>query len=72
MNYSYNQTVRFRERCCQSLVKVGQTRSNLMDGLDTTGLVEIHILILIIGIEEYGHILVLVKFENNWMVRLRE
>ena len=58
--------------CCQSLVKVGQTRSNLLDSLKTTGLGEIHIRILIIGIEKYGDILVLVKFENNWIVRLRE
>ena len=56
----------------QILVKVGQTRSNLIDGLETTRLGEIHIQILIIGIEEYSDILVLVKFENNWMVRLRE
>ena len=56
----------------QSLVKVSQTRSNLIDGPDTTGLGEIHIQILIIRIEEYGDILVLVKFETNWMVRLRE
>ena len=56
----------------QSLVKVSQTRSNLIDGPDTTGLGEIHIPILIIRIEEYGDILVLVKFETNWMVRLRE
>ena len=56
----------------QSLVKVSQTRSNLIDGPDTTGLSEIHIPILIIIIEEYGDILVLVKFETNWMVRLRE
>ena len=40
--------------CGQSLVKVGQTRSNLIDGPDTTGLGEIHIQILIIRIEEYG------------------
>ena len=52
--------------------KVGQTQSNLIDGLDTTKLREIHIKILIIRIEEYGDILVLVKFETNWMVRLRE
>ena len=56
----------------QSLVKVGQTRSNLIDGPDTTGLGEIHIQILISKIEEYGDILVLVKFKTNWMVRLRE
>ena len=56
----------------QSLVKVSQTRSNLIDGPDTTGFGEIHIPILIIRIEEYGDILVSVKFETNWMVRLRE
>ena len=56
----------------QSLVKVGQTWSNLIDGPETTGLFEISILILIIGIEKYGDILMLVKFENNWMIRLRE
>ena len=56
----------------QSLVKVSQTRSNLIDGPDTTGLGEIHIQILIIRIEEYDDILMLVKFETNWMVRLRE
>ena len=64
--------VGFREMNDQSLVKVGQTWSNLIDGPETTRLCEIHIRILIIGIEEYGDILVLVKFENNWMVRLRE
>ena len=53
-------------------VKVGQTQSNLIDGPDTTGLCEIHIQILIIRIEECGDILVLVKFETNWMFRLRE
>ena len=58
--------------CGQILVKVGQTRSNLIDGPETTRLCDIHIRILIIGIEEYGDILVLVKFENNWMIRLRE
>ena len=57
--------------CGQSLVKVGQTRSNLIDGPDTTGLGEIHIQILIIMIEEYDDILVLVKFKTNLMVRLR-
>ena len=57
--------VEFRERHRQSLVKIGQTRSNLIDGLETTRLGEIYIQILIIGIEEYGDILVLVKFENN-------
>ena len=64
--------VGFRERCGQSLVKIGQTQSNLIDGPETTGLGEIHIHILIIRIEEYGDILVLVKFETNWMVRLKE
>ena len=65
MNYDYNQTVGFRERRGQSLVKVGQTLSNLMDGPDTIGLSEIHIQILVIGIEEYDDILVLMKFETN-------
>ena len=55
--------------CGQSLAKIGQTRSNLIDGPETTGLGEIHIRILIIRIEEYGDILVLVKFENNWIIR---
>ena len=72
VNYGHNQTAGFRERRGQSLVKVGQTRSNLIDGPETTRLCEIHIQILIIGIEEYGDILVLVKFKNNWMIRLRE
>ena len=57
--------VRFREMRSQNLVKIGQTRSNLIDGPDTTGLGEIHIQILINRIEEYGEILVLGKFENN-------
>ena len=64
--------VGFRERHGQNLVKVGQIQSNLIDGPETTKLCEIHIRILIIGIEEYGDILILVKFENNWMIRLRE
>ena len=55
----------FRKRRGQSLFKVGQTWSNLMEGLETTRLCEIHIRILIIGIEKYGDIMVLVKFENN-------
>ena len=55
----------FREMRGQSLVKVGQTWSNLIDGLSTTGLGEIHIQILIIRIEEYGDILMLVKFKTN-------
>ena len=50
--------------CGQNLVKVGQTQSNLIDGPETT-LGEIHIQILINKIEEYGDILVLVKFETN-------
>ena len=58
--------------CGQILVKVGQTRSNLIDGPETTRLCDLHIRILIIGIEEYGDILMLVKFENNWMIKLRE
>ena len=49
----------------QSLVKVGQTWSNLIDGPGTIGLGEIHIRILIIRIEKYSDILVLMKFENN-------
>ena len=65
INYGYNQTVGSRERRGQSLVKVGQTWWNIIDGLVTTGLGEIHIWILIIGIEEYGDILVLMKFENK-------
>ena len=64
--------VGFREKRGQSLVKVGQIRSNLIDDLETTGLGEIHIQILINRIEVYGDILVLVKFKTNWMVRLRE
>ena len=54
--------VGFRERRGQSLVKVGQTQTNLIDGPMGTGLGEIHIRILIIGIDEYGDIMVLVKF----------
>ena len=61
-----------RERHGQSLVKVGQTRSKLIDGPKTTKLCEIHIRILIIGIDKYDDILVLEKFENSWMVILRE
>ena len=72
MNYGHNQTVGFRERHGQNLVKVSQTQSNLTDGPETIGLYEIHIQILIIEIEEYGDILVLVKFKTKWMVRLRE
>ena len=72
MNYGHNQTVGFRERHGQNLVKVSQTQSNLIDGPETIGLYEIHIQLLIIEIEEYGDILVLVKFKTKWMVRLRE
>ena len=63
--------VGFRERRSQSLVKVDQTQSNLIHSSKTIGLGEIHIQIWIIGIKEYSDILVLVKFEKNWMVRLR-
>ena len=49
----------------QSLVKVSQTQSNLIDGPNNTGFGKIHIQILIIRIEEYGDILMLVKFETN-------
>ena len=63
--------VGFRKRRGQSLVKVSQTQSNLINGPETTKFGEIHIQIWIIGIKEYGDILVLVKFEKNWMVRLR-
>ena len=52
INYGHNQIVGFRERHGQSLVKVGQTRSNLIDGPETTKLCEIHILILIIRIDK--------------------
>ena len=72
VNYGHYQTVGFRERRGQSLVKIGQTKSNLTDGPETTGLGEIHILIFIFEIEEYGHMLVLGKPWNNWKVRLRE
>ena len=68
VNFGYNQTVGFR-KMRSNLVQVGQTRSNLIDGPKTNGLGEIHIRILIIGIEEYGDILVLEKFKNNWVVR---
>ena len=64
--------VGFREMGGQILVNVGQTRSNLIDGPETIRLCEIHNRILIIGIEKYGNILVLVKFKNNWMVRLKQ
>ena len=70
VNYGNNQTVGFREKRDQSLVKVDQTRSNLINGPETTGHGEIHIQILIIRIEEYCDILMLVKFKTNWIVRL--
>ena len=72
VKYGHNPTTGFKERHGQSLVKVGQTRSNLIDGPETTRLFEIHIRILFIRIEECSDILVFVKFENNWMIRLRE
>ena len=65
INYGHNQMVGFKERCGQSLLKVGQTWSSLIDSPKTTGLGEIHIQTLIIGVEEYSDILVLVKFEIN-------
>ena len=71
VNYGHNQLVGFRGRHSKSLLKVGQT-SNFKNGPETTRLCEIHIQILIIGIEKYGDILVLGKFENNWMIKLRE
>ena len=64
--------VGFRERSGQSLVKIGQSQSNLIDVPETTRLCEIQIRILIIGIEKYGDILVLVMFENNWVIRLNK
>ena len=57
--------VGFRKLRSQYLVKVGQTRLNLIEDHVTTGHSEIHIRILNIGIEEYGDRLVLVKFETN-------
>ena len=62
--------VGFREWHGQSLVIVGQIRSNLIDSPETTKLCEIHIQNLIIRIEKCDDILVLVKFENNWMIKL--
>ena len=70
VNYGHNPMVGFRERQGQSLVDVSQTRSNLINGPKTTWLFEIHIRISIIGIEKYCDILVLSKFENNWMITL--
>ena len=54
INYDHNQIVVFREKHDQSLVKVGQIRSNLIDSPKTTGLGENHIQTFITGIEEYG------------------
>ena len=71
-NYGQNETVGFRERRGQNLYKVGQSQSNITAGLVTTRLAEIRIPILIFRIGEYGDTLVLVKFETDWMVRLRE
>ena len=51
VNYGHNQMVEFRERSGQSLVKVGQIRSNLINGLKTTRLGEIHIQISISGMK---------------------
>ena len=65
VKYGNNQTVGFREKRDQSLVKVDQSRSNLINGPETTGLGETHIQILIIRIEEYGNKLILMKFETN-------
>ena len=41
VNYGHNQMVGFREKHNQSLVKVGQSRSNIIYGLKTTKLGEI-------------------------------
>ena len=56
----------------KGMVKVGQIWSNLIGVSKTTRLGEIYFQISIIEIEEYGDILMLVKFKTNWMVRLRE
>ena len=70
VNYGHNQTVGFRERRSQNLVKVGKIRLNLIDGPETIGHGKIHIQILINRIEEYSDILVLEKFGTNWILRL--
>ena len=70
VSYGLNQMVGFGERRNQILVKFGQSRLNLTNGPETTRLCEIHIRILIIRIQNYGDVMVLVKFENNWMIRL--
>ena len=49
----------------QHLVKFGHIQSNLIDVPKTTRLGELHIQILVIGIEEYGDILVLMNFETK-------
>ena len=41
VNYGHNQIAGFREMCSQSLVKVGQTQSNIIDGPKTTRFCEI-------------------------------
>ena len=56
----------------QNFVKVSQTKINLINGPETTGLGEFHIRILITRVEKYGDILVLVKFETKWMAKFRE
>ena len=43
VNHGHNLMAWFREKHGKSLVKVGQTRSNLIDGLEITRLCEIHI-----------------------------
>ena len=43
VNYGHNRTVGFSKMRGQSLVKFGQTRSNLIDGSETNRLFEIHI-----------------------------
>ena len=43
VKYGHNQTIGFKERQGQSLVKVSQTWSNLIDGPETTRHFEIHI-----------------------------
>ena len=41
VNYGHNQMAGFRERCGQSLVKVGHIQSNIIDGPETTRFCEI-------------------------------
>ena len=40
VNYGHNQTVGFKDMCSQSLIKFGQTQSNLIDGSKIIGLGE--------------------------------